>query len=1003
MKKAIFLTAAIIVAFSGCSNKTADDKPVAVESVEKDISQLDRVTLEEVYAGTLESENADITEVTTSDEKEDSGEAADQKEDNAETAGKTAADETKPISDTEKSDDVGGSEKNDGSYLDKAISGISGLIQKARMLIPWDYGIFESMGFDVTNDKENKTVTIKDDEYTIIIEYYADYIIINGEKIELEVPQQYIDGVIYIPLRAVAESVGAEVIWHPSTKTATVSYKDKVIQVTDYDVPEKVQTVQNYIDTVNTFDNNRDDSYYCVRDLDEDGTYELIVFDDEKMLVCSYKDGELCDYNGAVESESIKSANCYKSSGYEGLRTELPSGENKEYAVGGVFAPVENGVIFGVGSDGRVKHTHFPDYMYYGIEEVENWTDIVAVDATQNFAAGLKNDGTVVVTSRDGSGGDHSLIEREKAAIENWTDIVSIAVANNYIAGLRKNGTVVIQSYCPWEFDFTSSIDWENIIAISMAENHIIGLRSDGTVLNMELAVDGVNLPTNCADAQKWTDIKAIGCSSSFNVGLRSDGTVVATDYYYTEMAVGDKEYFEECKKIMAEKRKELASWTDITAISVSNDMIAGITRDRKVKIILYSPYYTDPEYGLENNSDYKQFLSDVASWSDIAVIKLTPYHNIIAVKKDGTVLCGKQTDHYADIDYDSASGVVNFLDINIFKNTTLKQNRIMMSDYELWMSEWKNAKTVKADKLDFKKLEHEFDQDFVNGRIYIESQNDKSCRTSLYECLFSTRWLGAQRITGKPTGSEFADISSEIFTESYYKVDADKFKNVLKNKFNINYEEINNGAISCERKGQIYLFNNDWTPSVAYYYNIVSYYELSDGTYYICFEELPEYDATEYYNRYMIAELKEVNGIKVWVYHKTSHEPIQFDSSDSRGKKAEFYTRLNALKAYGNSDALLNVSMSEWRSRSYEIYENTDALLNEVYSYLKETMPAEEFEKLMQVQREWVNVKTKKFDPSNYPDELVGGNSGMTEIRWEETAFTYDRIRELIEYIPNN
>ncbi len=977
MKRSLYAAAAVMLMLSGCAGSTETDKPVSVESVEKDISQLNRVTLEEVYASVNDNTDA-ATENTTQEavnnepsepETENSGESAD----------------------TEQAS----SENGDTAEYNKNISGISGLIQKARMLIPWDYGIFESMGFSVENNRESQTVTIKDEEYTIVIEYYADYITVNDQKTELEVPQQYIDGVIYIPLRAVAEAVGAEVIWHPSTKTATVRYKDNVVQIGNYNVPEKVQTVQNYIDTVNTFDSKRNSSRYCVRDLDNDGAYELIVFDDDKMLVCSCNNGEMTDYDGPVDYDSIKKTDCYKAADYEGLRENIPSEENKAYALDGGMLASGGQACFGLTDEGRVVHTPFPEYIYSGFYEVDEWTNIAAVCAARDFVAGLKKDGTVVITLRK-SGENMADV---KAAIESWTDIVSVAASNDYVAGLRKNGTVAIQYYGAYGiYNPTQNINWENIVAISIADDHIIGLCSDGTVLNKQLEVEGVSLPTKCGDVKEWTDIKAIGCGRSFSVGLKADGTVVATDLEYVEMAVGDKELNEEYRKIMQKKRKELASWRDIVAISVNDDVITALTSDGKVKVILYTPYMTD----FEEQPEYAAFLADVEGWSDVAVVSAQTYHNIAAVKKDGTVLRGKQFDFYADVDYDALAKVTDFTDINVYKYTGLKQDRIMISEQDLWTAKWNNAKTVQADYLDFKKLEHEFN-DVFHGCM---PGTDGSDAIILYKALCDFDIADAERIVdGNIDDRVIAKKTEGIGYNECYKVKADKFKNLLLNKLNMKFEEFEQndfaGFFALENDGYIYIaVSGDWGLTLENTHKIISRYELSDGKYYIGFETLPKYAPDEYYKSYLIAELKEVNGIKVWTYHKKTSDPIQFDGNDRRNKKAEFYTRLNVLKAYSNSAEIANCDMSEWRSKSYQVYRDTDMLLNEVYSYLKETMPEDEFETLKQIQKKWVDVKTKKFDPANYPEEVVNGKSGMTEIRWEETDFTFDRCRELIEYI---
>ena len=100
----------------------------------------------------------------------------------------------------------------------------SGKIIDGRTLVPVR-GVFEELGFNVDWDAETATATISDADHNISITKGVTYFYADGETVVPDVPQQIIDGSFYLPLRAVGDSVGADVSWDGETKTAHISYK----------------------------------------------------------------------------------------------------------------------------------------------------------------------------------------------------------------------------------------------------------------------------------------------------------------------------------------------------------------------------------------------------------------------------------------------------------------------------------------------------------------------------------------------------------------------------------------------------------------------------------------------------------------------------------------------------------------------------------------------------------------------------------------------------------
>jgi AraC-like DNA-binding protein len=75
--------------------------------------------------------------------------------------------------------------------------------------------------------------------------------------------------------------------------------------------------------------------------------------------------------------------------------------------------------------------------------DVEAWDDIVQIEAREAVSAGLKSDGTVVLTG-------HISDAMKKA--EEWEQVISIVLGEGYIAGLMSDKTVAeIADSCGFE------------------------------------------------------------------------------------------------------------------------------------------------------------------------------------------------------------------------------------------------------------------------------------------------------------------------------------------------------------------------------------------------------------------------------------------------------------------------------------------------------------------------------------------------------------------------
>ena len=100
---------------------------------------------------------------------------------------------------------------------------------------------------------------------------------------------------------------------------------------------------------------------------------------------------------------------------------------------------------------------------------------------------------------------------------------VLIAAGNEHTVGLKSDGTVIATGKNgSGRCDVTG---WKDIVAVSARGDHTVGLKSDGTVVATGKNDDGQCKVTG------WKDMVAVSAGWDNTVGLKRDGTVVATGY----------------------------------------------------------------------------------------------------------------------------------------------------------------------------------------------------------------------------------------------------------------------------------------------------------------------------------------------------------------------------------------------------------------------------------------------------------------------------------------
>lgn len=100
-----------------------------------------------------------------------------------------------------------------------------------RLVLPVR-AIFESLGLSVGWDASSRTVIGKNDSTVITLQLDNVNASVNGIRSVLDVPAKNIDGRIVVPARFVGESLGASVVWEGSTRRVIIS-KDVALPETD--------------------------------------------------------------------------------------------------------------------------------------------------------------------------------------------------------------------------------------------------------------------------------------------------------------------------------------------------------------------------------------------------------------------------------------------------------------------------------------------------------------------------------------------------------------------------------------------------------------------------------------------------------------------------------------------------------------------------------------------------------------------------------------------------
>ena len=109
-------------------------------------------------------------------------------------------------------------------------------IIQGRTMVPMR-AIFEVLGADVKWDGATRKVTGEKEGTVVILHIDNDVALINGDPTYLDVPATIFDDRTMVPLRFIAESLGADVAWDDTTRTVTVNTHNALTETNNL-VPE---------------------------------------------------------------------------------------------------------------------------------------------------------------------------------------------------------------------------------------------------------------------------------------------------------------------------------------------------------------------------------------------------------------------------------------------------------------------------------------------------------------------------------------------------------------------------------------------------------------------------------------------------------------------------------------------------------------------------------------------------------------------------------------------
>lgn len=167
----------------------------------------------------------------------------------------------------------------------------------------------------------------------------------------------------------------------------------------------------------------------------------------------------------------------------------------------------------------------------HGQCNVQDWTNVAAIDAGYAHTLALTADGRVLAAGDDSCG---------QCGVGDWTGVVKIFCGPWDSYGLREDGTIL---HCGYS-NFSTLSGWTGVTALGPGNGALFGVRQNGTLLS-DPAVSG----------KDWQGLLAVAAAGHAPAGLREDGTVLYDGH-------------------------DLSGWTDVVALDSSPTLLVGLKVD---------------------------------------------------------------------------------------------------------------------------------------------------------------------------------------------------------------------------------------------------------------------------------------------------------------------------------------------------------------------------------------------------------------------------------------
>ena len=345
------------------------------------------------------------------------------------------------------------------------------IIVDGRTLVPLR-GVFEVLGFEVNWYESSQQVLLTRDNGTIIdtiiITIGRDVFSVNGLRHYLEVPAQIIEGRTMLPIRAVLESVGYEVLWDDATSTIYIN-------------SPHIEEVEELIFDVSQVRGE-------AANISAGAGNSFVIRDNGELCAVGWNAvGQLGDGTTTDRREFVRVLNDVVAVSSGRIHTMAIRGDGSLWGWGGNYA--------GRLGDGTTLDRHSP---------VRIMGDVVAVSAGDDHTMAIRSDGSLWAWgfNREGQLGDGTTRTRY-SPVKIMEDVAAVSAGRNHTMVIRTDGSLWAfgdNSYGQFGNGTTSQLarsregNWyeslpnptpvrvkENVISVSAGDGHTIAIMAEGS------------------------------------------------------------------------------------------------------------------------------------------------------------------------------------------------------------------------------------------------------------------------------------------------------------------------------------------------------------------------------------------------------------------------------------------------------------------------------------------------------------------------------------------